>query len=225
MWDMCCRLSSGCYKAKGEIILNSNNRNTVNIVIAGVGGQGVLTLAEILAKSALVDSHNVRVGEIHGMAQRGGHVVCTVRIGKDAKGPIVDSGLAHLLVGFEPLETLREVHTVREDGQILMSSHVQYPVAVSMGKDEYPKHEDILSHMKSFTDRILELDAMELAKEAGSSRALNMVMLGAIIATGLTPIRKDAALDVVRSSFREKFVSINEKAVELGLLKIHTAIH
>jgi indolepyruvate ferredoxin oxidoreductase beta subunit len=205
--------------------LNSNNRNTINIVIAGVGGQGVLTLAEILAKSALQDSHNVRVGEIHGMAQRGGHVVCTVRIGKDARGPIIDSGFAHLLVGFEPLETLREVHTVHEDGYILMSSHVQYPVAVSMGKVEYPKHDDILNHMRRFTNRILELNAMELAKQAGSSRALNMVMLGAIVATGLTPVRKDAALDVVQNSFREKFIHINETAVELGLLKIQSIMH
>ncbi|MGD2072301.1 MAG: 2-oxoacid:acceptor oxidoreductase family protein, partial [Candidatus Thorarchaeota archaeon] len=63
--------------------MNSNTRNTINIVVAGVGGQGVLTLAEILAKSALIDSHNVRVGEIHGMAQRGGHVVCTIRIGEN----------------------------------------------------------------------------------------------------------------------------------------------
>ena len=205
--------------------MNSNNRNTINIVISGVGGQGVLTLAEILAKSALVDSHNVRVGEIHGMAQRGGHVVCTVRIGKDAKGPIVDSGFAHLLVGFEPLETLREVHMIHEDGYILMSSHVQYPVSVSMGKAEYPKHDAILNYMRGFTDRILELDAMNLAKQAGSSRSLNMVMLGAIIATGLAPIRKDAALKVVRSTFREKFTTINEAAVELGLSKIQTIMH
>jgi len=79
--------------------------STVNIAIAGVGGQGVLTLAELLAKAALNEGLNVRVGEIHGMAQRGGHVVCTVRIGENAKGPIIDAGAADLLVGFEPVET------------------------------------------------------------------------------------------------------------------------
>jgi indolepyruvate ferredoxin oxidoreductase beta subunit len=202
--------------------LNSNNRNTVNIVIAGVGGQGVLTLAEILAKSALADSHNVRVGEIHGMAQRGGHVVCTVRIGKHARGPIVDSGFAHLLVGFEPLETLREAHMIHKSGYILMSSHVQYPVAVSMGKTEYPKHNTILKNIRRFTDQILEFDAMKLAKQAGSSRSLNMVMLGAIIATGFTPIRIGAALEVIRNTFQKKFITINEAAVELGISRIQT---
>ncbi|MGD2073093.1 MAG: indolepyruvate oxidoreductase subunit beta, partial [Candidatus Thorarchaeota archaeon] len=194
-------------------------------VVAGVGGQGVLTLAEILAKSALIDSHNVRVGEIHGMAQRGGHVVCTIRIGENAKGPIVDPGFAHLLVGFEPLETLREAYMIHKDGYILMSTYVQYPVAVSMGKAEYPKYDDILKNMRRFTNQILELDAMELAKQAGSSRSLNMVMLGAIIATGLTPIRKETALKVVRDTFREKFIAINEAAVELGLSKIHTIMN
>ena len=79
----------------------TDNTDVTNIAITGVGGQGVLTLSEILAKAALKDSHNVRVGEIHGMAQRGGHVVCTVRIGEKAKGPIVDSGTADLVVGFE----------------------------------------------------------------------------------------------------------------------------
>ncbi|MCK4568363.1 MAG: 2-oxoacid:acceptor oxidoreductase family protein, partial [Candidatus Thorarchaeota archaeon] len=109
--------------------MSSNTSNTVNIAITGVGGQGVLTLAELLAKAALSEGLNVRVGEIHGMAQRGGHVVCTVRIGDDAKGPIIDAGAADLLVGFEPVETLREIHLVKKGGYVLMSSNVQYPVA------------------------------------------------------------------------------------------------
>ncbi len=194
----------------------SRNTSNSNIVITGVGGQGVLTLAEILAKTALSDDLNVRVGEIHGMAQRGGHVVCTVRIGEEVYGPIIDPGTANLVVGFEPLETLREAHIVSKNGCIVMSSHVQYPVAVSMGEIEYPDHDEIISKMKQFTEKILEFDAMELAIESGSSRSMNMVMLGAVIGTGLTPLRKESALDAVRSSFSSKFESINVAAVELG---------
>ncbi|MFQ5831891.1 MAG: indolepyruvate oxidoreductase subunit beta [Candidatus Thorarchaeota archaeon] len=197
--------------------MTSNNSNTINIAISGVGGQGVLSLAEILAKAALADSHNVRVGEIHGMAQRGGHVVCTVRIGEGARGPIVDPGSANLLVGFEPIETLREIHYVMEDGCVLMSSHVQYPVDVSMGKAEYPAHERILAAMREFTDCILEIDAMELAKEAGNTMSLNMVMLGGVLGTGATPIGKDTAIEVVRAAFSKKYESINLKALELGM--------
>ncbi|MHA2423422.1 MAG: indolepyruvate oxidoreductase subunit beta [Candidatus Thorarchaeota archaeon] len=197
--------------------MNSNNGNTVNIAITGVGGQGVLTLAEILAKAALECGLNVRVGEIHGMAQRGGHVVCTVRIGKNAKGPIVDPGSAHLLVGFEPVETLREIQLVKQGGCVLMSSHVQYPVAVSMGQAEYPKHDEIIKNMNMYTDKIIEFDALELAAKAGSTRALNMVMLGAIIGTGLVPINEKVTMHVVRETFPKKFEKINITATKLGL--------
>ncbi len=196
--------------------------NTVNVAITGVGGQGVLTLAEILAKAALHCGLNVRVGEIHGMAQRGGHVVCTVRIGNNAKGPIIDSGSAHLLVGFEPVETLREIHLVKQGGCVLMSSHVQYPVAVSMGQSEYPSHNEIIKMMNKFTDKIIEFDALELAVKAGSSRALNMVMLGAIVGTGLIPVTEKAAFDVVKATFPRKFEKINVGATKLGLEQAKT---
>ena len=194
----------------------SNNGNTINVAITGVGGQGVLTLAEILAKAALQCGLNVRVGEIHGMAQRGGHVVCTVRIGKNAKGPIIDPGSAHLLVGFEPVETLREIQLVKQGGCVLMSSHVQYPVAVSMGQAEYPSHDEILENMNKYTDRIVEFDAMKFAIEAGSARALNMVMFGAIIGSGLVPITEKVALEVVSEAFPKKFEKINTAATKLG---------
>ncbi|MFX1261767.1 MAG: indolepyruvate oxidoreductase subunit beta [Promethearchaeota archaeon] len=204
--------------------MTGNRSNTINVAITGVGGQGVLTLAEILAKAALADLLNVRVGEIHGMAQRGGHVVCTVRIGDGAKGPIVDPGTADLLVGFEPIETLREIQTIAEDGCVLLSSHIQYPVAVSMGEAEYPNHEEIISGIKKFTGRILEVDAMDLAQKAGSSMSLNMVMLGGIIGTGITPIKKKTALEIVRSTFPKKFEPINVQAFELGMEAIESLL-
>lgn len=197
--------------------VNSNTKDITNIVIAGVGGQGVLTLAEILAKAALADSYNVRVGEIHGMAQRGGHVVCTVRIGEKVRGPIVDSGTAHLVVGFEPVETLREVHLVRSDGYVIMNTHVQFPVAVSMGKAEYPDYESIIAGIKKFTNNILELDAMNLAIDAGSSRSLNMIIFGTIIGTDMTPISQQSAITAVRNAFPSKFEKINTAAFNLGL--------
>ncbi|MFX1559161.1 MAG: indolepyruvate oxidoreductase subunit beta [Promethearchaeota archaeon] len=201
-----------------------SSNNTVNIAITGVGGQGVLTLAEILAKAALRCGLNVRVGEIHGMAQRGGHVVCTVRVGKNVKGPIVDPGSAHLLVGFEPIETLREIHLVKQGGCVLMSSHVQYPVAVSMGQAEYPNHEEIIKNMKKYTDKIVEFDALDLAIKAGSTRALNMVMLGAIIGTDLLPITEKIAINVVHETFPKKFEKINTTATKLGLEQAKSCI-
>ena len=200
--------------------MSSNTSNTVNIAISGVGGQGVLTLAEILARAALAEGLNVRVGEIHGMAQRGGHVVCTVKIGDEARGPVIDAGAADLLVGFEPVETLREIHLVKKDGCVLMSSHIQYPVAVSMGKAKYPDHEDIITSIQKFTDKIIEIDAQKIAIEAGSPRSLNMVMFGGIIGTGIVPISKDSAIQAIREAFPKKFEKINITAAEVGLEQV-----
>lgn len=200
--------------------MTSNTSNTINIAISGVGGQGVLTLAEILAKTALAKGLNVRVGEIHGMAQRGGHVVCTVRIGNDAMGPVIDSGTADLLVGFEPVETLREIHLVKKGGYVLMSSHVQYPVAVSMGKAEYPDHDEIIKSIKVFTDKIIEFDAYKIAIDAGGSTSLNMVMFGGILGIGIVPIDKETALQAIRESFPSRFEKMNLTATENGLRQV-----
>jgi indolepyruvate ferredoxin oxidoreductase beta subunit len=205
--------------------MNNSYKDTINIVITGVGGQGVLTLAEILAKSVLKESHNVRVGEIHGMAQRGGHVTCTVRIGDNVHGPIIDSGSAHLLVGFEPLETLREAHMIQSDGLVLLNTHIQYPVAVSMGEIEYPTHDQIRSKIGNFSKNIIELDAMSLAENAGSSRSLNMVMLGAILGTAIVPITKESVTKTVQETFSAKFENINLDAINSGFKKIETLLH
>ncbi|MFW9850341.1 MAG: indolepyruvate oxidoreductase subunit beta [Candidatus Thorarchaeota archaeon] len=202
----------------------TNNTDVINVAITGVGGQGVLTLAEIMAKAALQDSHNVRVGEIHGMAQRGGHVVCTVRIGENARGPIVDSGTAHLLIGFEPVETLREIHLVSNDGMVIINSHIQYPVAVSMGKVEYPSEEIIKRNIRKFSETIYEFDAMQLAEEAGSSRSMNIVMFGAIIGSGITPIKKETAIQMVKEAFSSKYKEVNKLAFEAGYTAIRNML-
>lgn len=190
--------------------------NTTNIVLTGVGGQGVLTLAELLAKAALEDSMNVRVGEIHGMAQRGGHVVCTVRIGPQVFGSIVDPGTADVLVGFEPVETLREVNLMKPSGWVIMNSHTVHPVAVSMGKAQYPSPEIVRESIHKFTDNLLEFDAGELARASGSTVSLNIVMMGAVIGAGTVPISEASALKCILAAFPERFSETNTAAFRLG---------
>ena len=204
--------------------MNNGSADIVNIVISGVGGQGVLTLAEVMAKAALADGLNVRVGEIHGMAQRGGHVICTVRIGSDVRGPIVDTGTADILVGFEPAETLREISLIKPDGHVLMNSHVVYPVAVSMGKAEYPSEETIDASLRKFTENIIKFDAMKFAKDAGSSRSMNMVMMGAVVGSSLTPITEESALKIIVSSFPGRYESMNKAAFKRGLEEVREHI-
>ncbi|NWF94716.1 MAG: indolepyruvate oxidoreductase subunit beta [Candidatus Thorarchaeota archaeon] len=175
-----------------------------------------MTLAELLAKTAMAESHNVRVGEIHGMAQRGGHVMCTVRIGLGVRGPIIDAGTADVLVGFEPIETLRELHLLREGGHVIMNTHVVCPVAVSMGTVEYPPQDVVLSKLHARTSSVIHFDATEIAQQAGSTASLNIVMMGAIIASGVVPVRRDTALDTITSSFPSRFRSVNEAAFSSG---------
>jgi indolepyruvate ferredoxin oxidoreductase beta subunit len=181
-----------------------------------VGGQGVLTLAELLAKAALQDSLNVRVGEIHGMAQRGGHVVSTVRIGPRVFGPIIDPGSADLLVGFEPIETLREINLIRQSGWVIMNSRTIQPVAVSMGKAEYPSPQIIRTSIRKFTENLLEFDAVELARAAGSTVSLNIVMMGAVIATGVIPVSEASALSCIVAAFPQRYSETNITAFRLG---------
>jgi indolepyruvate ferredoxin oxidoreductase beta subunit len=195
---------------------NTTLTSTANIVLTGVGGQGVLTLAELLAKAALEDSMNVRVGEIHGMAQRGGHVVCTVRIGSQVFGPIVDPGTADVLVGFEPVETLREINLMKPSGWVIMNSHTVHPVAVSMGKAHYPGPEIIHESIHKFTQNLLEFDAGELARAAGSTVSLNIVMMGAVVGTGIVPISEASALKCILTAFPERFSETNTAAFRLG---------
>jgi indolepyruvate ferredoxin oxidoreductase, beta subunit len=197
-----------------------NTAETTNIVVSGVGGQGVLTLAEVLAKAAVHDGHNVRVGEIHGMAQRGGHVMCTIRIGEYARGPIIDPGTAQLVVGFEPIETLREIHLIAPNGRVIMSSHTLMPVAVSMDQATYPDRESIVNAIRRFTSNVFEFDAMQLAEKAGSSYSLNMVMLGAIVATGLVPVTRDSTLQSLSETIPQQFQQTNLTAFDLGFSQI-----
>jgi len=105
-----------------------------------------------------------------------------------------------------------------------MSSHVQYPVAVSMGKAEYPDHKEIIASIKKFTDKIIEINAQEIAVEAGSPRALNMVMFGGIIGTNLVPISKESALQTIREAFPKKFEKTNTTAAEIGLERVRSSI-
>ncbi len=201
-----------------------NTNDICNIVVTGVGGQGVLTVADLLARAALIDSQNVRVGEIHGMAQRGGHVVCTVRIGSAALGPIIDPGMADVLIGFEPAETLREINLIRENGYVVMNSHVICPVAVSMGTAQYPAIDTIRSAISCFTPFLLELDAFDLANSVGSVTSVNIVMLGAAFASGRIPIKHESILNAIITSFPKEFEDINIRSFNAGFNAVQAQI-
>lgn len=150
----------------------------VNIVIVGVGGQGTLLTSKILAQVAITESMGVKVSEVHGMAQRGGSVITHVRIGEDVHAPLVAAVSADYLLAFEPLEAARAISYLKKNGILIVNSQQISPITVLSGAVAYPEN----PHLEAVNDTqtIEPLDAFSLAVEAGSYRAVNIVLLGVL---------------------------------------------
>ena len=187
-----------------------------NIVLAGVGGQGTLLAAEILGTAALNDGLNVRVSEIHGMAQRGGAVTSNVRIGEDVAAPTIMEGQADVLVGFEPIETLRNLKSASEKTLVVISDEKVFPPELTSKSLPYPSMEEIFDKIKMFTTSIITVKTERLSKEAGSILARNAVLLGALAGTGRVPIKTDSLLDALRKLVPTNNMDTNVKAFKLG---------
>jgi indolepyruvate ferredoxin oxidoreductase beta subunit len=190
--------------------------NGFNIVLAGVGGQGTLLAAEALGVAAVKDELNVRVSEIHGMAQRGGTVVSMVRIGENVLASTVLEGQADILLGFEPLETLRSLKYVSEKTLVIMNTERIAPTELAAKNLKYPKLEEILQKIRSFTLKVELVDAPKLAKKAGSSLTQNVVLLGAVAGTRLLPVKTESLKLAVEELVPKKHLDMNLKAFELG---------
>ncbi|MGQ9529900.1 MAG: indolepyruvate ferredoxin oxidoreductase subunit beta [Candidatus Bathycorpusculaceae bacterium] len=187
-----------------------------NMVLAGVGGQGILLAAEILGTAALKEGLNVRVSEIHGMAQRGGAVVSNVRIGEKVFAPTVLEGQADVLLGFELFETLRNLKFASEKTLIIMSEERIPPIELTAKMEKYPSLKEIEEKIRHFTRKIIIVDAPNLAKKAGSPLTQNMVLLGALTATNKTPIKTESLMDALKELVPAKYLEINIKAFRLG---------
>jgi indolepyruvate ferredoxin oxidoreductase beta subunit len=187
-----------------------------NIVLAGVGGQGILLAAEILGTAAIKEGLNVRVSEIHGMAQRGGAVVSHVRIGEKVLAPTVLEGQADVLLGFEPLETLRNLKFASGKTLVVMSSAKIQPTELTAKMMKYPSLEDIEVKIKSFTKKIILVKTAELAREAGSILTENIVLIGALAAAEKMPVKNESIVEALRELVPAKHLEVNVKAFRLG---------
>ena len=147
-------------------------KNT-NIIIVGVGGQGILLTSKILGYLALDMGENVKVSEVHGMSQRGGSVITYVRIGSDVHSPLIDPGEADFVLSFEKLEALRAEYFLKKDGVLISNTQEILPMPVIMGNATYPE-------ANPTQEKTVLLDALTLAEEAGNARAINIVLLGVL---------------------------------------------
>ena len=189
--------------------------DAIRCVIVGVGGQGNLLASRLLGEAAVSAGIDVVVSEIHGMAQRGGVVESTVVLG-DITSSIVSDGEADILVGFEPLETLRTLKKCSPDTTIITNTAPLPPFTVAIGQGEYPPVDMILEKLKDKVKEVMAFDGNELAEKSGNPLSLNMVMLGALIGSGKIPISADVMKKTIEQGTKKAFLESNLKAFDLG---------
>lgn len=186
---------------------------TKNIMIVGVGGQGTLLASKLLGRLLLTRNYDIKVSEVHGMSQRGGSVVTYVRYGDKVYSPIIDKGEAHFILSFELLEAARAAEWLRPDGTIITNTQEVNPMPVVTGAMAYP--EDLLKKMNALGLKIDALDALSLAQEAGSSKAVNLVLLGRL-SNYFHDFTEEEWMTAIEQSVPEKFLEMNKKAFHLG---------
>lgn len=184
----------------------------INIMIVGVGGQGTLLTSRVLGSVGMKKSYDVKVSEVHGMAQRGGSVVTYVRMGENVCSPLIEKGEADIIVAFEQLEAIRFIDYLKTDGKILINDQKINPMPVIMGKVKYP--ESIIEKIGSICHNEIRIDALNIAKECGNIKAVNMVLLGLL--AKFTDIEKEVWIDAMKENVPQKFLEINIKAFERG---------
>ena len=189
-----------------------------NIVITGVGGQGILTAANLLGWAALRAGYKVRVGEVHGMSQRFGSVIAYVRFGENVYGAMVPEGKADVILSFEPVEALRYINYLKKGGLVFTNARPIPPVQVSMGLASYPSLEEIKKVVEEdFGGKFMAFDAEKLAMEAGNIITTNVVLIGALTQTPGFPLSAEHVREVIKVSVPKKAVDVNMRAFDLGV--------
>ncbi len=189
---------------------------SVNLEIVGVGGQGILTSSKVIGNAALKKGLDTFMSEVHGMAQRGGVVVTTVKIGEKVYSPLIGDGEADVILGFEPVETYRAIEKASKKTWVITNTSPIVPFTVSVGKDSYPSVDELLESLEGMTDKLIKIDAEMLAKEAGAAITQNIVLVGALSATGVLPMSKEEMLEAVVESVPDRFEEMNKKAFLKG---------
>ncbi|MDF2539224.1 MAG: hypothetical protein K0S76_2245 [Herbinix sp.] len=184
---------------------------TKNIMIVGVGGQGTLLTSRILGGLTIHAGYDVKLSEVHGMAQRGGSVVTFVRYGEKVYEPVVEEGQADVLIAFERLEAKRYAHFLKKDGVILVNDQKIDPMPVVIGAAKYP--ENIIEELEK-NYRVYKVNAMEEAKKLGNSKVFNVIVLG--MAAQHMDFSKEDWLTVIERTVPAKTVELNKKAFEVG---------
>lgn len=188
----------------------------LDCLLAGVGGQGTVLASKIIAQTAIGSNHTfVRTSETIGMAQRGGCVVSHVRLGAKNCSPSIPMGMADVIIGFEPAEAVRSMEFLKPEGRLLVNTNPIIPVTASLAGSSY-KVNDIIEYLRNVRNKIVFVDGQKLCKAAGSSKVLNVVMLGVAIKEELLPFSKEDVLHTIKENLPQKFIELNSKALAVG---------
>jgi indolepyruvate ferredoxin oxidoreductase beta subunit len=195
---------------------------TKRLVIVAVGGQGNLLASSVLGEAALLSGIPLHMSEIHGMAQRGGVVVSSLVFG-DARSTIISNGEADILVGFEPSETLRALGKCNAGSVVITNLAPLMPFTVNIGQGVYPDLKQLQELIRNKTSRLVAFNAASLAKEAGNPLSVNMVLLGALIQTGVLPLSVEQVKEAMKTKTKKAFLDSNLKAFDLGYAAAESA--
>lgn len=182
-----------------------------NIIICGVGGQGTVLAAKVLSQAAISNGERVLSAETIGMAQRGGSVVSHVRIGEDVYSPLVPQGQADVLIAFEAAEAVRNIAYLKEGGSVIVNKKVVQPVTASLSGKAFDEKE-MISYLEKVAGNVIAVDTDQACQDLGSSKVVNMVLLGAASKTGL--ISKDELKTALKLLVKPEFYELNVRAID-----------
>ena len=185
------------------------------IFLAGVGGQGILSVTDILCNAAIDLGFKVRGSETHGMSQRGGSVFSNVRFG-NIYSPLIMERDSDVLIGFEPTETLRYARYVKPTGIILVNAHPIPSPNFTLSKSSYPEINSILTALKTYSPNVIPINATKIASSLGMPIVQNIVMLGALSAITGLPLKEESLISALKKQFKPKHFNLNLKAFKLG---------
>jgi len=196
--------------------MSAKSTEAINIQLAGVGGQGVLLISSIIGLACVKHGLQVLSSEIHGMAQRGGVVWSTVRVG-EVYSPMIAEGEADVLLAFEPVEAARATEVVSKRTEIIVNTRPIIPFTVGTWGHKYPPVKDIMKVLEGISKKVVAIDAEQLARDAGNKVATNVVMLGALMGRDILQIPSEVMKKAITEKVPKKAVEINMKAFDLGV--------
>jgi indolepyruvate ferredoxin oxidoreductase beta subunit len=201
------------------------DKDPLNVIVTGVGGQGNVLIAQLIGRAMVRAGYHVTIGETYGASQRGGAVMSHLRISRDAQyGPLIPEGGAHVIIGLEPLETLRVLAQYgNPEVTVIANSRPVHPLAVTTGAAEYPGREQVIRTLEQLSSRAWLLDATDIALELGAGILTNIVMLGALVGSGTLPVGTEAFEAELRESLPRGKLDLNLKAFRRGVREVSAA--